>query len=157
MIAPPPKRLLIAIAHLAHAADLIVLDCGRRFDSSIIARAARGRREVIDRIKIQRAFTCYEAVKLLERLPAGKTPVLVLDFLSTFYDENVKMQSRKFLLETSIRHFQRLGRGAGLAVSVYLPSASPDAMCLFERLRSAAPEISNYELPATTSLQPALF
>ena len=82
-------QLLAAIANLAQGSPLIVLDCGRQYDPSIVARAARGRAEIIDRIKIQRAFTCYEAVKLLEQIPAGKVPIIVLDFLSTFYDENV--------------------------------------------------------------------
>ncbi len=157
ILSPPNERLLTAIAHLAQTARLIVLDCGRRFDSSIVARAARGRSEVIDRIKIQRAFTCFEAAKLVEKLPNGKTPIVILDFLSTFYDENVKAQSRKFLLETSIRHFQRLSDGAGLAVSVYFPSASPDSAYLFERLQTAAPGISNYTTRENESRQLELF
>lgn len=157
IISPSPKQLLIAIAYLAHTAELIVLDCGRRFDSSIVARAAHGRQEIIDRIKIQRAFTCFEAAKLIEQLPKRKTLILILDFLSTFYDENIKIQSRKFLLENSIRHFQRLSHGVGLAVSIYLPPASPDSIYLFERLQAAAPQVSNYELPAKTSLQLSLF
>lgn len=145
IIAPSRSRLLAAIAYLAHQADLIVLDCGRQFDACIVARAARGRQEIIDRIKVQRAFTCYEAVKLIEQLPTRNIPIVILDFLSTFHDENVRIQSRRFLLETSIRHFQRLSRGAGLAVSVYLPPDTPDSIWLFEKLQSAAPHVSSYE------------
>lgn len=156
IVSPSNERLLTAISYLAHTAGLIVLDCGRRFDSSLVARAARGRQEIIDRIKIQRAFTCFEAAKLVEQLPCGKTPLVILDFLSTFHDENVKAQSRRFLLETSIRHFQRVSRGAGLAVSVYAPPASPDSVYLFERLQAAAPQVSNYEAPAKTSAQLSL-
>lgn len=145
IISPPHTRMLIAIAHIAYHAELTILDCGRQFDSSVVARAARGRHDVIDRIKVQRAFTCYEAVKLIERLPGANAPVIVLDFLSTFQDENVKTQSRRYLLEVSIRHFQRVSRGAGLAVSVDSPSPSPDSIHLFERLRAAAPNVSSYE------------
>lgn len=142
LVSPSPTRLLIGLAYLARRTDLIVLDCGRQFDSSIVARAARGRQEIVDRIKVQRAFTCYEAVKLTEQLPAGKTPVVILDFLSTFHDENIKIQSRRFLLERSIGHFQRLGHGVGLAVGVHLPPDTPDSIHLFERLQSAAPRVS---------------
>ena len=156
IISPSNERLLTAISYLAHTAELIILDCGRRFDASIVARAARGRQEIIDRIKIQRAFTCFEAKKLVEQLPSGKIPIVILDFLSTFHDENVKAQSRKFLLEMSIRHFQRVSHGAGLAISVYLPPASPDSVYLFERLQAAARQISNYELPAKASGQLSL-
>lgn len=157
MISPSWTRLLAAVAHLAHQADLIVLDCGRRFDASLVARAARGRQEVIDRIKVQRAFTCYETAKLIERLPVGRTPILILDFLSTFHDENVKTQSRAFLLETSIRNFQRLSCGMGLAVSVNFPPVSPDSIYLFERLQNAAPHVSSYEPVETMPLQLRIF
>jgi hypothetical protein len=157
IIAPSRGQLLTAIALLAHTAELNVLDCGRRFDSTIVARAARGRKEIVDCIKVQRAFTCFEAVKLIERLPQGKAPVVILDFLSTFHDENVRIQDRSFLLETSIRHFQQLGRGAGLAVSVELPPASPDSIHLFNRLQAAAPLLSRYEPLAAASAQLNLF
>lgn len=150
------SRLLVAVAHLAQGSPLIVLDCGRQFDSSIVARAARGKPEVIDRISVQRAFICYEAVKLLERTPAGKTPILILDFLSTFYDENVKMHTRKFLLESSLRHFQRLSQGGGLAVTIHPPSAHDD-FYLFQRLRSSASHVSEYALPEPASGQLSLF
>lgn len=151
------NQLLVAMACLAQSSPLIVLDCGRQFDSSIVARAAHGRPEIIDQIKVQRAFICYEVVKLLEQTPIGKTPILILDFLSTFYDENVKMHTRKYLLENSLRHLQRLNRGAGLAVSVYLPPASADALYLFERLQSATPHIMTYEPPVNTASQLRLF
>ena len=157
IIAPPRKRLLIAIAYLARNIPLMVLDCGRQFDSSIVARAARGQQEIIDNIKIQRAFTCYEVVKLLEQKQVGNTPVILLDFLSTFYDENVKISELKFLLENSIRHFQRLSYGAGLAVSIYPPPNPPDAIYLFERLQSVTPYISAYGTLENKTSQLELF
>ncbi len=150
------NRLLVAMAHVAMNSPLIVLDCGRQFDASIVARAAHGRPEVIDQIKVQRAFICYEAVKLLERTPTGKTPILILDFLSTFYDENVKMHTREFLLESSIQHFQRLSQGAGLAITIRAPS-SHDGLYLFQRLQSCASHVSVYEEHKPDDRQLGLF
>jgi hypothetical protein len=149
-------RLLMAVAQVAYRTPVIVLDCGRQFDSSIVNRAAGGRPEIIERVKVQRAFICYEAVKLLERTPAGDMPILVLDFLSTFYDENVKAHTRKFLLESSLHHFQRLSRGAGLAVTIHPPS-SHDDFYLFQRLRAAASQVLVYETPEPESQQLNLF
>jgi hypothetical protein len=157
IVSPSQKQLLIAIAHLASHVELVVLDCGRQFDSSIVARAARGRQDIIDRIRIQRAFTCYETVKLLERISAKKTPIVILDFLSTFYDENIRINSRTFLVEKSLQHFQRLSHGAGLAVSIHPPPGSVDAVSLFERMLSAAPQISAYETAGNISSQLSLF
>ena len=151
------SRMLIAAAYLAERGPLTVLDCGRQYDASIVARAAHGRREIADRISIQRAFICYEAVKLVERTPTTKKPILILDFLSTFYDENVRMNTRKFLLETSLRNFQRLSCNAGLAVSVHPPPASPDALYLFERLQACASQILSYEMPIPNPRQAELF
>jgi hypothetical protein len=151
------NRLLIAAAHLAERGPLTVLDCGRQYDATVVARAARGRIEVMDRIHSQRAFICYEVARLLQKTPAGNAPVLVLDLLSTFYDENVQIRMRQFLLENSIQHLQRLSRGAGLAVSVDLPPTSPDSLHLFERLQSAASQVLTYEVPAPASRQLGLF
>lgn len=145
LISPSRLRLLVAIAYVAHQTNLVILDCGRQFDASIVARAAKGRKEIIDRIKVQRAFTCYEAVKLIEQLPGQNGPIVILDFLSTFHDENIKIQSRKFLLERSIEHFQKLVHGTGLAVSVNVPPDTPDSIYLFDRLQAAAPYVSMYE------------
>lgn len=146
IISSSRERLLTAITYLAHTVPLNVLDCGRQFDPTIVARAARGRQEVIDRIHTQRAFTCHEAVKLLEQLPGMDKPVIVIDFLSTFYDENVKLNTRKYLLETALHHFQRLSYGAGLAVSAYLPRVSGETDYLFERLQSSASRVLLYEV-----------
>jgi len=157
IISPSYKRLLIAIAYLAGDTSLVVLDCGRRFDSSIVARAARGRQKIIDNIRVQRAFTCYEAVKLLEQNLPVNTPIIILDFLSTFCDENVRLNLRKFLLERSLHHFQRLSRQAGLSVSVDASGMPVDSIPLFERLCAAAPSVSNYGALENENLQPGLF
>lgn len=157
IVALPPKSLLIAVARLARVIPLTVFDCGRRFDSSVVARAAQGRNEIIDNIKIQRAFTCFEAVKLLEQKRIEQTAIVILDFLAAFYDENVKLSIRNFLLEKSLRHFQRLSQGAGLAVSAYPPAASGDSVSLFARLQSAAPSVSDYTVPESVNMQLELF
>ena len=154
---PDTHNLLAAIAFLAGSFSLTVLDCGRQYDSSMVARAAHGRKEVIDRIKVQRAFICSEAVKLIKQTPAGNTPVIVLDFLSTFHDKNVRINLRKFLLEQSLEHFQRLSLGAGLAVMVHPPPASPDSLYLFRRLQSSASRVSTHETPSPGSQQLSMF
>ena len=111
----------------------------------------------MDRIKVQRAFICSEAEKLVRQIEAGNMPVVILDFLSTFHDENVKINLRKFLLERSLQHFQRLSRNAGLAVMVHPPPASPDSLYLFQRLQASASQVSVYETSSSDSQQLSLF
>ena len=151
------EQLLTACAYLAERGPLLVLDCNRRYNPAVVARAARGREEITDRIQSQRAFICYEVVKLLQRTPAGRTPVLVLDMLASFYDENVQYRMRRFLLESSIRQLERLGSGAGLAVFVQPPAAEGESRQLFEHLQAAAPQVLTYQTQTPGPEQLGLF
>lgn len=151
------EQLLVICAQLAEHTPLVIFDCNRRYDPSIVVRAAGGRIEITDRIQSQRAFICYEVAKLLQRTPTGHAPVLVLDMLATFYDENVQMNMRRFLLENSILHLQRLSSKAGVAVFVQPPPAQSISYCLFEHLQSAASMVSTYVNEGINPIQPGLF
>jgi len=150
-------QLLVAAAHLAHRGPLTILDCGRQYDATIVACALEGREEIADRIKTRHAFICSEAVKLLQTTPVSRTPVLVLDLLSTFNDENVQFRMRQFLLENAIQNLNRLSRNAGVAVIVYPPPSLPDSLRLFERLKFAASKIITYEVPTPAYQQESMF
>lgn len=142
-----PKHLLISAAKFVTHSPLIVLDCGRQYDASIVARAAHGRKEIIDQIDIQRAFICSEVARLIRQTRAGTSPILILDLLSTFCDENVARNKRAFLFASTVLHIRRLSRGAGLAVSVQMLPESHECFPLFQRLYSIAPRVVRYEIP----------
>jgi hypothetical protein len=150
-------QLLTACAHLGERGPLIVLDCGRQYNPAIVVEAANGRTEITDRIHSQRAFICYEVVKLLQKTPTGKTPILVLDLLSSFYDENVQFRMRQFLLERAVMHLERLSKDAGLAVFVQPPPNDADAANLFKRLEFVAPQVVTYETVAAQPKQGKFF
>src|SRR5262249_1075420 len=116
------ELLLVAAAKLAHRGPLIILDCGRQYDPTIVAETLRGDAAIADRIQARFAFICSQAVRLLQTTPAGETPILVLDLLSTFDDENVKPALRQFFLESAIQNLDRLSQRAGLAVIAYPPA-----------------------------------
>jgi hypothetical protein len=151
------EQLLSACAALAERGPLLVLDCNRRYNPAVVARAARGRAEITDRIQSQRAFICYEVVKLLQHTPASRTPVMVLDMLASFYDENVQLRMRRFLIENSLLHLERLSSGGGLAVFVQPPPAGSDSLPLFERFQSAASQVLIYQTYAPEAEQLGLF
>jgi hypothetical protein len=131
--------MLSAIARLGERGDLRVLDGGNRFNAYPVARAARGRPEVLNCITVSRAFTCYQVLSLLESTPAVRIPFVVLDMLNTFYDESVQVGERKRLLRTCITHLKRLERSAGSVVTVHPPAVpSPAAQELWELLQAAA-------------------
>ena len=144
--------MLDLIAHLACRGPLRVLDGGNRFDAygcnTAVARALDAHTAnlptILERIYLARAFTCYQVETLLKETPTQPPPTIVLDLLSTFYDESVSAIESQRLLETCIRHLNRLNRMAPVAVSVRPgPSASHlkadiDRPRLMETLQAAA-------------------
>lgn len=123
-----PKKYLrstlpLLTAKLALRSPLRVLDCGNSFRGYPLAREIRRQNaavnQVLERIAIARAFTCYQVPALLAETPADGTPTLVLDLLSTFYDENINEKERGRLLALSIRHLKRISARAPLAVSLF--------------------------------------
>lgn len=120
------STMLMAIARLGKHGSVRVLDGGNRFNAYSLVRAVRGRPEVLNRITVSRAFTCYQALSLLESTPAIQVPFVVLDLLNTFYDESVQVRERKRLLRACIAQLERLARAVGGVVTVH-PPAVPSA------------------------------
>jgi hypothetical protein len=132
-------RLGVGGASAAHAAETAnggwtppwpavrVLDGGNRFNAYAVARAAGGRQDVLGRITVSRAFTCYQMLSLLEGTAAIPVPFVVLDLLRTFYDESVHVGERKRLLRACVAHLERLKLSAGGVVSVHPPSVPSQA------------------------------
>ena len=126
-------------AQVGEHAGVHVLDGGNRFNGYTLARAAYGRQEILNRITVARAFTCYQMLALLESTPASDGPFVILDLLRTFYDESVQAGERKRLLRACIAQMQRLEQAGGGLVSVHPPAlASPAAVELLGMLQEAA-------------------
>jgi len=142
-ILPPnnSKSVPFVRATFAEYSPLIVLDCRRQYGVSVIAHATHGQEEVVDPIDIQRRFICSETARLIQETPAGKTPILIFDLLSTFYDESININTRKSHFISVVFHLRRLSRGAGLAVIVPPPPAPFEANFLFSRLADAASRV----------------
>ncbi len=125
------NRLVNACAaSLALSCPVRVLDGGNGFDALAIARLVRRQTHRVEaslgRIRVARAFTCYQVAALLAGLEAGAAPILALDLLATFGDENVLAAERLRLLRQCLAHLKRLAGQAPLLVSVSLPvSAAP--------------------------------
>jgi hypothetical protein len=131
-----------------------VLDGGNRFNAYIVARAARGRPDILNNITISRAFTCYQVCSLLETTPAIPVPFVVLDLLNTFYDESVQVGERKRLLQTCIVHLERLVGAAGGIVSVHPPKvASQAAVELLEMVKAATAD-TYFIQPVASAAEP---
>ena len=65
-------------------------------------------KEILDRLHTVRASTCYRLYDSLASLPSHGEPVLVLDFLHTFYDTDIPLRTRLFRLRECCRELSRL-------------------------------------------------
>ena len=74
----------------------------------VIRRRTTAVREIMGRLHCVRASTCYRLFDSLASIPSKGEPILVLDFLHTFYDEDIPLRTRLFSLRECCRELTRL-------------------------------------------------
>ncbi len=155
------KDLLFLVSDLAVRGALRVVDGGNLFNVLVLSRMIRRKtshvEEVLDRIYISRAFTCYQIEAMLHELSANLGPVLVLDLLSTFYDESVDDQQSRHLLAGCIGHLKRLSRILPVFVSISPSPIAGKRPFLMNMLLEAATCIWQWESKPALQLQPTLW
>src|SRR5512135_160510 len=144
------QMMTILTARLALTGRVRLVDAGNCFDGYGLARQLRQQtpdwQQALERVSVARAFTCYQVETLLSESVVDFSPVLVLNLLDTFYDENVKLAERLRLLEVSLGELRRLRQTASVAVSASLPSRDQPGE-LLEILASAAGQVWSFEEP----------
>lgn len=96
------RLALCGIARVAAEQRAVwVLDGGNSFDAYFVVRLARSwgiaPEIVLSHIRLSRAFTCYQMSELITRRlsavidPFSSATIVCLDFLETFYDEDVEL------------------------------------------------------------------
>lgn len=142
----PTRTLLVLLTVLAsHGETVRVFDGGNRFDGYFTARLARRLTprptSVLSRIRLSRAFTCFQLAELIQTTPShGETSALfVLDLLSTFYDESVPLRDTERLLASTIMHLKRLAEEVPVVIGAREPQTLvKDRWALLEQLQIAA-------------------
>ena len=137
------------ITRLVLRAPLRVLDGGNCFPAYPVAREIRRHTPDVDatleRIQVARAFTCYQVLALLEKIHSDSSPVLILDLLSTFYDENVRLAERKRLLTRCTQEIRRISRHASVGVIVTQRPELEDTPALLRIIEDAAEVVWRFE------------
>jgi len=154
--------LMSMLAALALRGRVIVVDGGNCFDGYALARALRRQTHRVQAglkaVQLSRAFTCYQMVAMLSELPVDGTPVIVLDMLSTFLDENVGFAKRQRLLDNSLALLRRISQGAPVAVwSRSRSTPNNEGQILLTPLLEAAHDIWELEAPELPEHQLPLF
>jgi hypothetical protein len=158
-------RLLELAARLALRGPLLVLDCGNRANPLPLVRELRRLTldpvRVLQNIQSARAFTCYQALALMEQAASrtARQPVLIFDLLATFYDESVSYREGQQLLEQSLDCIMRMCQSAPVVVSLRPPLADfPERRAFVEMVCSRSGQFGAEEPPHTeASSQLSLF
>ncbi len=156
------ESLMSMLATLALNGRVLVLDGGNCFDGYALARALRRQthrvQEALKQVWLSRAFTCYQMVAMLAELPVDGTPVVVLDLLSTFLDENVNLAKRQRLLDSSLNLLRRISAGAPVAIWARTRSTpTGEDQQLLTPLLETAHDIWELQTPETPTHQLPLF
>ena len=159
-----PRRrapdVLTLAADLALKKPLRVVDGGNLFNVLILSRMVRQRTvnvvEVLNRIYISRAFTCYQMEAMLADLEVNRGALLVLDLLGTFYDENVDDAQSRRLLGRCIAHLKRYSANLPVLVSVFPPGAAGKRKFLMDMLLQEIDHVWQWESPEKPPQQLAL-
>jgi len=171
----PAQTLLIMFTLLAARGETPRLfDGGNRFDGYFVARLARRLtpqpRAVLSRMRLSRAFTCFQLAELIENTPtepqadpngppADGSPLFVLDLLNTFYDESVPPRDVERLLGRVIARLKRLAAVGPVIVGAGEPqSLVKERWGLLDQLQAAADLTWMLRPPQEETLaQPRLF
>jgi hypothetical protein len=143
------------------AAAVRVLDGGNCFNAYTVAGLLGAQavqvETILKKIYVARAFTCYQMLALLADTTADTAPVVALDLLATFLDENVPPEERRSLFGHCIAELRRLSARAPVVVSAHLPrQPHADPLDLLEVLGTSADQVWRFE-PLQPQPPPRLF
>lgn len=138
---PHHEALLTLITQLALNQAVRVVIGSNRFHAHTLARLIRRQtihvETVLSRIAIARPFTCYQTVSLFEQMATTSEPLVILDLLQTFADENISTQESYRLLYLILNDLHRLRQAAPVIVSLQ-PPPPPDRAGLVTILQKTA-------------------
>jgi hypothetical protein len=147
------QRMHALIVELALEGPVRVLIGGNRYDHYRINYALAAATPLYEYIlahhlHLSRAETCYQMVELLTQTQAGPAPCLILDLLTTFYDEGIPEREIDQLLFETILQLRRLSRGATVTVSAHAEEKRPQLLKVIENAADLV------ERPPAPSFQP---
>lgn len=100
------------IANLILKGPLFVISGDEWLPSFILPRILQGYtteiKAITGRLRTVRASTCYRLFDSLAATDSKGEPILIMDFLHTFYDEDILLRTRLFKLRECCRELMRL-------------------------------------------------
>jgi hypothetical protein len=135
-------QMLELAASLGITREIQVVDGGNHFNVYRLAKFIRRRTAQLDKtlqqIKIARCFNCYQTVSQICENILPELPVLILDLLYTFYDEDISLKESQRLLERVLEAIRKISCNQPVIASVRPPWKNPERICLLQTLKEAA-------------------
>ncbi len=113
-------------------------------------------REILNRLYTVRASTCYRLLDSLANIPTNGEPILVIDFLHTFYDDDIPLRVRFYKLRECCRQLKRLALYRPVLVMTQ-EMQTEDYEKFLPALGSMADKTFTLETEIEQIRQPALF
>jgi hypothetical protein len=146
------------IANLIMNGPLFVISGDEWLPSFVLPRMIRGRttriKEIMDRLHTVRASTCYRLFDALAGIRSQGEPILVMDFLHTFYDADIPLRTRLFRLRECCRELKRLAfyrpvivmtqEREGEDYEKFIPALAP----LADKTLTLEPDVERIQQPA---------
>jgi hypothetical protein len=111
-------------------------------------------KETLGRLQTVRASTCYRLFDSLASIPLQGEPILIMDFLHTFYDPDVPLRVRLFKLRECCRELKRLAFYRPVIVITRTREAEeyekfiPALYSIADRTVTLDPELEQIQQPA---------
>jgi hypothetical protein len=148
------------IANLILNGPLFIVAGDEWLPSFLLPRIIRRRtteiKEIMGRLHTVRASTCYRLLDSMANIPLKGEPILILEFLHTFYDPDIPLRVRFFKLRECCRELKRLALYRPVIVITRQMQAE-DFEKFIPALRSVADRTLTLEPDAEQISQPALF
>jgi hypothetical protein len=122
----------------------------------MLVRHTNAVREILNHIHLARAFTCYQMQDILEHTPPDREPLLLVNFLHAFEDENIAEEIRTRVLEACIEQLKILSISRPIAILIQHRLTS-EYDRFYPLLEAIAHEIINAEAQAAVIPVPRLF
>ena len=154
------KNITELIAALCLRAPLYVLAGSDWLPGYGLTRLIRHRtfevRQTLKHVHMARAFTCYQLLDLIANIRPDEEPLLILDFLNTFLNDDIPLPMRFRVLRQCCEHLQRLAFGKPVVVLVQERPVE-NYLAFHNILVQSADEVLHIEAKPEQVCQPALF
>jgi hypothetical protein len=116
------KKITELIAALARRGPLHLVAGSEWLPAYGLANAIRQNtlevKQALERVRLARAFTCYQVLDLLAEVRPDKDPLLVLNLLDNFYSPDIPLSVRLRVLNQCSGHLQRLSLSKPVAILI---------------------------------------